>query len=232
MAQVIWENEKETTEEMAENRVSLSKHRAARRACEAYNEYVQGQHNKTKGHKMRRKRDTQYSRLNDTRKDIQECKSKEQYLQTFLDKEPLEELEKIRSQDDLPDSDNDTDSKSSNSSHGDASGRSSFLSEADKTTQDVETEEVPTGKAAFDPQVEADQATEEDAAMEEDFHDETMGDIPPLSLATPTDSELLDQMEWTDPRPPATPNRVTDGISGLQINSPHSEAETLDQQDQ
>ena len=69
-----------------------------------------------------RKRDAKYSRLNDARKDVRECKWKEQYLQAFLDKESLEELERIRSLDDAPDSDNGTDSESSNSSHGVASG--------------------------------------------------------------------------------------------------------------
>ena len=96
----------------------------------------------------------------------------------------------------------------------------------------METEEPPAGEAASGSQVEAPQAAEEDTVMEEDFCKEIMGDVPPLSPATHADSELLDQMEQTNACPPETPNRVTDGISGLQINSPHLEAETPNQQDQ
>ena len=44
----------------------------------------------------------------------------------------------------------------------------------------------------------------------------------PLSPATPAESQLLDQ---DNPLPPATPNRVTEGLSCLQVGSPQLEAE-------
>ena len=84
----------------------------------------------------------------------------------------------------------------------------------------METEETPAGEVASGAQVETSQAAEEDTVMEEDFRGEVMDDAPPLSPATYADSELLDQMEQADARPPATPNRVPDRMSGLQINSP------------
>ena len=141
VAQVVWENEKETNEEFAKNWDSLADHRASQKtlleqykqACDAYTEFTRGQYNKAKASRLKRKRDALYSRLNDTRKDIREAKWKKQYLQAFLDKESLEKLEEIRSQEDPPNSDDDTDPESSNSSHGDANDQSSSPSEADET---------------------------------------------------------------------------------------------------
>ena len=137
-------------------------------------------------------------------------------------------MEEIRSQEDPPNSDDDTDSESSNSSHGDASDQSSSSSETDEATQAAAAEGAPTGETASQPQVEAPQATEEDAEIEEDFHDETGGDAQPLSPATTANNELLDHTDWSNTLPSAIPNRVTDGISGLQINSPRPEVETPD----
>ena len=240
VAQVVWENEKEMTEEAAENCASSIEHRATRKAllneykkaCAAYDEFNQGRegHNKERAWKLRRKRDAKYARLNDTRKDVRECKWKELYLQAFLDKDSLEEFERIRSLDDPPDSDDSTDSESSNSSHGVTSSRSSSLSEGN--TLEVEVEGTPAGEADSGAQVEAPDAAKEDTAMDEDFCGDAMGNVPPLSPATNEDSDLLDLMEQADTHPPATPTGVTDSMSSLQIDSPHSEVEAAEQQGQ
>ena len=95
-----------------------------KKARAAYKDFNQGRdgHNREKAQKLRRKRDAKHARLNDTRKDVQECKWKELYLQAFLDKDSLEEIERIRCLEDPPDLDDATDSESSNSSPTVASG--------------------------------------------------------------------------------------------------------------
>ena len=132
VAQVIWENEKEMTEEVRENSASLIEHRATRKAL--WNEYKKAHAafedykrlrdgcNREKAKKLTRKRDAKHARLQDIRKDVQECKWKELYLQAFLDKDSLEEIKWIRHLEDPPDSDDATDSESSNSSPAVASG--------------------------------------------------------------------------------------------------------------
>ena len=119
VAQVIWENEKETTEEVRENHTSLKEHRATRKALmneykkarAAYEEFNRGQEerNRERARKLRRKRDAKHARLNDARKDVRECKWKELYLQAFLDKDSLEEIKRIRCLEDPPDLDDTTD---------------------------------------------------------------------------------------------------------------------------
>ena len=120
--------------------------------------------------------------------------------------------------------------ESSNSSYGVASSQSSSSSEGN--TLEAEAEGTPAGEVDCGTQVEAPDTAKEDTAMDEDFHGDATGNVPPLSPATNEDSNLLDLMEQANTHPPPTPTGVTDSMSGLQIDSLHSEVEAAKQQGQ
>ena len=103
------------------------------------------------------------------------------------------------------------------------------MSEAN--TLEGEAKGTPASEADSGTQVEAPDA-EEDTMMDEDLHKDVTGNVPPLSPATNADSDLLDLMDQVDPRPPLTPGRVTDSMSGLQRASPRLEVEAAKPQGQ
>ena len=183
-----------------------------------------------KAKKLKKKGDAKHEKLQETQKDVWECKWKELYLQAFLDKDSIEEIEWIRCMEDPSDSDDATDSESSNSSPAVTSGQSSSSSEAN--TLEAEAEETHAGEADSSAQVEVPDAAEEDTMMEEDLQEDVTGNVPPLSPATHAESDLLDLMEHVDPNPPLTPGGVTDSMSGLQIASPHLEVKDAKPQGQ
>ena len=97
------------------------------------------------------------------------------------------------------------------------------MSEAN--TLEPEAEETHASEVDSSAQPAGPNEAEEDAMMGEDLQGDVTGNVQPLSLATPGESDLLDLMEHNDPNLPLTPSIVTDSMSGLQINSPHLEVE-------
>ena len=143
--------------------------------------------------------------------------------QAFLDKVLLARLNELNSAPNPEDTD--SEAESLDSSHGDASASSSSSpahSEAGddvvvKEEYEVEDETGSDGEGAIPPQRSGppgNQATAQEAMDVSEAGDPI---IPPLSPATPEESQLLDA-------PSATPIQVADAMSDLHIHSPQSDA--------
>ena len=226
VAQTVWENETETREDLNKTREMLANARTSKRdlaqqyqkASDAYKASVHSMQNQKKVSKKRNKRDALSDWLKDAKWEVCDLRWKMIYNQAFLDKLPLAKLEEIRGQPSLTDSDSESDS--SHSSHGDESESSSSQSEAKEATSTATAEEARINESAFQALGEV-----ENVEMEVDPQDVAEPQSRPLSPTTTADNELLDQQDQDGSLPPTTPNRVTDGISHLHVDSPNREAE-------